>query len=209
MLAIAGGKGGCGKTTTALGLARTLARRGCQPLVVDADCDMPDLHHLGGINREEGLDALNDGERLSSVVRESRTCPGVALLTAGQPSATAPGLRQARAWDGPILVDCPAGIGPDAVRPLREADATLLVSTDERQARDDTARTTRVTQQVEAPAVGVLCRTRVGEQSVPRIAGCTVLETVESCPSPLDSPAVARTWSELAGDLQSQEVWSA
>lgn len=207
MLAIAGGKGGCGKTTTALGLARTLARRGCQPLVVDTDCDMPDLHHLGGIHREKGLDALEAGETLSTVVRQSHACPGVALLTAGQPSATAPGLRQARAWEGPILVDCPAGIGPDAVRPLREADATLLVSTDERQARDDTARTTRVAQQVGAPPVGVLCRTLAGDRSLTRIAGCTVLGTIESCRTPFESPAVARTWSDLAGELRGKGVW--
>lgn len=207
MLAIAGGKGGCGKTTTALGLARTLARRGCEPLVVDTDCDMPDLHHLGGIHRDEGLDALESGQSLSSVVRQSHTCPGVALLTAGQPSATQPGLRQARAWDGPILVDCPAGIGPDAVRPLREADATLLVSTDERQAREDTARTTRVAQQVGARPVGVLFRTLLDDQTVTSIAGCPVIASVESCRTPLDSPAVARTWSNLAGDLRGRNVW--
>ncbi|ESS06245.1 MAG: CobQ/CobB/MinD/ParA nucleotide binding domain protein, partial [uncultured archaeon A07HB70] len=40
MLAIAGGAGGAGKTTTALGLARALPGR---VVVADADVDMPDL----------------------------------------------------------------------------------------------------------------------------------------------------------------------
>lgn len=43
MLAIAGGKGGCGKTTTALGLGAALPG---QPVVVDADWDLPNLHRL-------------------------------------------------------------------------------------------------------------------------------------------------------------------
>lgn len=208
MLAIAGGKGGCGKTTAALGIARTLARRGCDPLLVDADCDMPDLHHLAGIHRDEGLDELAEGTRpLSSVVRRPSTFPGVALLTAGQPTAVEPGLRQARAWQGPILVDCPAGIGPDAVSPLREADATLLVSTDERQARDDTARTARVAQQVGARPVGVLYRTLLDDQTVTEIAGCPIIAAVGSCRTPLESPAVAQTLSNLANDLRDRDVW--
>src|SRR6056297_615748 len=57
MLAIAGGKGGCGKTTTAVGLARAFASLGADPLVVDADLDMPDLHHRTGVDREPGIAA--------------------------------------------------------------------------------------------------------------------------------------------------------
>jgi septum site-determining protein MinD len=54
MLVIAGGKGGCGKTTTALGLAAVLAERGAPAVVADADRDMPDLHALAGVRRPGG-----------------------------------------------------------------------------------------------------------------------------------------------------------
>lgn len=51
MLAIAGGKGGCGKTTTALGVAAALPGR---PVVADADWDLPNLHRLAATYREDG-----------------------------------------------------------------------------------------------------------------------------------------------------------
>ncbi|MFW6000490.1 MAG: AAA family ATPase, partial [Halorubrum sp.] len=39
MIAVAGGKGGSGKTTTTLGLARALSRRGAPVVAADADWD--------------------------------------------------------------------------------------------------------------------------------------------------------------------------
>jgi septum site-determining protein MinD len=203
MLAVTGGKGGCGKTTTALGLARTLARRGRDPLVLDADCDMPDLHHLAGIERADGVDALARGAPLARVCQRPPSVPGVAVVTAGRPGRTAPALRATRDWDGPVLVDCPAGIGPDATRPLRHADAALVVSTDDPQSLDDTRRTITAARQLDAPPAGLLLRTVAGHpaEMPDRIAGCPVLATVPSVAAPLDAPALSQAWSTLADHL--------
>lgn len=56
MIAIAGGKGGAGKTTTALGLAAALPGT---PTVVDADWDLPNLHALADVDREPTAAALS------------------------------------------------------------------------------------------------------------------------------------------------------
>jgi septum site-determining protein MinD len=202
MLAVAGGKGGCGKTTTALGLARTLARRGRDPLVLDGDCDMPDLHHLAGVERSDGVDALARGAPLDRVCQQPTAFPGVALVTAGRPGRTGPALRATGDWNGPVLVDCPAGIGPDATRPLRHADATLVVSTDDPQCLDDTRRTVTAARQLDAPPVGLLLRTvGDGAGSPDRFAGCRVLATVPEVSDPFDAPQLSPAWSTVADRL--------
>jgi len=43
VIAVTGGKGGSGKTTTTVGLARALARRGASVVAADADWDLPNL----------------------------------------------------------------------------------------------------------------------------------------------------------------------
>lgn len=200
MLAVAGGKGGCGKTTTALGLARALARQGRTPLVLDADCDMPDLHLLADIDRDDGVDALARGAPLSRVCRQPTVFPGVSVVTAGRPTRVGPALRATRDWAGPVLVDCPAGIGPDATRPLREADATLLVSTDDPQSVEDTRRTATAARELGAPPAGVLLRTTAGD-SPARVADCPVLATVPDVADPLRSRHLSRVWASVADRL--------
>ena len=203
MLAVTGGKGGCGKTTTALGLARTLARRGTEPLVLDADCDMPDLHHLAGIERADGVDALARGAPLARVCRHPAAFPGVAVVTAGRPGRTGPALRATRGWGGPVLVDCPAGVGPDATRPLRHADAALVVSTDDPQSLGDTRRTITAARQLDAPPAGVLLRTtaRRPAETPGRVADCPVLAATPEVGDPLDGPPLSQIWSTVADHL--------
>jgi len=200
MLAVAGGKGGCGKTTTALGLARALARQGRSPLVLDGDCDMPDLHLLADIDRDDGVDALARGAPLSRVCRQPAALPGVSVVTAGRPTRVGPGLRATRDWSGPVLVDCPAGIGPDATRPLREADTTLLVSTDDSQSVDDTRRTATAARELGAPPAGVLLRTTAGDPPA-RVADCPVLATPPDVAEPLRSRHLSRVWRSIADRL--------
>ena len=203
MLVVTGAKGGCGKTTTALGLARTLARRGRDPLVLDADCDMPDLHHLAGIDRADGVDALARGAPLARACQHPPGFPGVAVVTAGRPSRTGPALRATREWDGPVLVDCPAGIGPDATRPLRHADAALLVTTDGPQSLDDTRRTITAARQLGAAPAGVLLRAAVNHPTAPpdSVADCPVVATVPAVTDPLDAPPLSGAWSSVASRL--------
>lgn len=72
MLAIAGGKGGCGKTTTALGVGAALPGR---PLVVDADWDLPNLHRLATVYRD------GDGEGDGTPLQDARATRGTTAST--------------------------------------------------------------------------------------------------------------------------------
>lgn len=158
MLAITGGKGGSGKTTTALGLARALARAGADPLVVDGDTDCPDVHLLAGVDRHPTGEALDEDAILECVCQRAPSLGGIAVLPAGSGDRLERTLRRAATWHGPVLVDCPAGAGPGATLPLRHADGTVLACLDDPETLSDAAKAARMARRLDAPPVAALVR---------------------------------------------------
>jgi septum site-determining protein MinD len=154
MLAVVGGKGGVGKTTTALGIARALGARGGDPVVVDADRDAPDLAAAAGLDRPApGVSDLADGATLESAGRRHPTWQGVTLLTAIRPSIDE--LRAALGRLGGrdrVVVDCPAGAGRSVAAPLRAADRSVVVSTPRPAAVRDAVKSAALAGELGAPA---------------------------------------------------------
>lgn len=199
MIAIAGGKGGSGKTTTTLALAAALGRRGRDAVAVDADRDMPDLHALAGVPNDPTIAALlaEDGESrgLRGVARPVPDHPGVAVV----PSAPGVdrrelvrGLRRLKRDDRPVLVDCPAGAGPAAVDPVRVADRTLLVATATPQGLRDALKTAALSRAVETRVVGVVVpRRREVPPGVEELFEAPA-HPVPAAADPLSDPAVRR-----------------
>lgn len=156
MYAIAGGKGGCGKTTTVCELASALVRAGQRPVVVDADVDMPDLHDRIDAAPEPGLDALAAGAPLRRVLQTDHDLRGAGVVATGDGSAVRDALVRLSALERPVLVDCPAGAGPDVAMPLGTADRAVVVSTDTRSSLEDAAKTAAMSQALDTP-VACLC----------------------------------------------------
>jgi septum site-determining protein MinD len=202
MLAVAGGKGGCGKTTTTVGLATVLAKAGREPLVVDADTDMPNLHHVAGLAHTGGIDSVAAGKQVCQAVRVTDTFPGVRFLTAGERDSLPPALRRAYYWRGPVLVDCQTGIDRRATRPLATADRTLLVSTDRPECRQDTRKTAIAARNLGSDPCGALVReTPVG--TVPESVGHSpVIETVPTLEMVrFDDARLIKRWQTVTGRL--------
>ncbi|NHX36052.1 MULTISPECIES: MinD/ParA family ATP-binding protein [Halolamina] len=202
MLAIAGGKGGVGKTTTTLGLAAALPDR---PLVVDADRDMPDLHALARVPRsnEDPTDdpplAADHGCRVLPVPN-GELPPAAERLAAVRADWEADG-APARST---VLVDTPAGAGIDAATPLRAADGAVLVSTACAPALRNAAKTAAMARAVDTPVVGaVLTRTAVRPPNAAELLGCPVLAAVPRVDGrPLDARRVRERYERAATALR-------
>jgi len=203
MLAIAGGKGGVGKTTTALGLSAALDGG---VVAADADPDMPDLHALAGVDREPTLAAL-DGQEVGAIAQPHPDESGVVLLPAPRidtdTDAVDRSLTRLATSGRQAVVDCPAGAGPDAAAPLRTADATLLVTTLCAPALRDAAKTAAMARTLDAPPCGVvLTRTRSAPTSVAELLGCPVVASIPATSEPvLDDEGVRAAYCRLADNL--------
>lgn len=191
MLAVAGGKGGCGKTTTTYALAGAVAG---EARAIDADVGTSNLHALAGVNREiDGEDTARTDPPAPRV-----TDDGVEVVpapAAGELShATLAGLDR----DVPTFVDCPAGAGPDAATPLAVAEGVVLVTTPCVAALRGAAKTAGMARALESPVVGVVVtRARTAPARIADLLGCPVLGTVPRADSPLESPAVERAYRRI------------
>lgn len=200
MLAVAGGKGGSGKTTTALGLAGALVERRRSPLLVDCDLDAPNLHLRAGVPRDPGLDAPDP----TTAVHEAETVPGADVLPAGD----ADGDDLAAALDAlpdsrPVVLDCPAGASEAAVRPLRAADGCVVVATASREGVEDAVKTAAMARAVGTPVLAVAVARARG---VPRgLADATAADTVPipEAETPLRDSETAAAYAALADYAES------
>jgi len=194
--AVASGKGGVGKTTTVANLGAVLARAGHETVVVDVDLGMGNLAGVLGIDVDTGAtlnDTLAGTADVAAAVREGPV--GLSVLPASDDlddfgAADPEGLpRVLEALDADVvLLDTSAGLSHDSVEPLRVADEVVLVSTAERGAIGDTAKTREVADRFGTPVTGVVV-TRTGTEtdaaSVGDRLGVAVLGSIP------DDPAVA------------------
>lgn len=199
MFAVAGGKGGCGKTTTTLGLGRAAARAGLEALLVDADAAMPNLHTAAGVDREP---TLGDGAP-STVAQAHPENPAVGIVPApGATAASTTSLERCRDAADVVLLDCPAGAGRDAAVPLRVADATVLVTTTEPTSLRAAALTAAVSRTIGTPVAGVIV-SRAAEVpgGVAELLETRVLGCVPYADSGTGKSAVTTAYDRIIGGL--------
>lgn len=152
IVAVAGGKGGVGKSTVALNLAAEL-----DAVVVDADIGMADLPRSTGPNLH---DVLSGRASAAAAVIDDRT---PAVLPCGRSLRGArgcdlgefvPAMKSLEAAYDRVVIDCAAGMAADVGLALHVADHCLLVTTPDRMAVTDAIRTRALAGTLEA---GVPC----------------------------------------------------
>ncbi|WP_435155877.1 cell division ATPase MinD [Haladaptatus sp. DFWS20] len=163
--AVASGKGGVGKTTTAINLGAMLASAEHEVIVVDTD--------LGMANVEGYLDFEPTGSTLHEVLAGDATvedaiydAPGdinvlpsstdIHAFAQSQTANLQQVVAQLRDEYEYVLLDTGAGISYDTILPLSLADGVLLVTTPDVAAVRDTAKTAELTNRVEGTVRGAV-----------------------------------------------------
>ncbi len=174
VVAVASGKGGVGKTSVAVGLARELVRQGVRVGLLDADLHGPDVPRMLGIRRDVKatsvtITAFGGGPNaeLEAVDVDGLKVASVGFLLGGDQGLTMAGpfahlmlgrLLHQTTWGelDVLVVDLPPGTGEIQQGLLAQAKdvAVLLVVTPAEISHLDTGRAVAVLRQAGVPLLG-------------------------------------------------------
>ncbi|CCQ32354.1 Cell division inhibitor protein [Halorhabdus tiamatea SARL4B] len=177
IVAVAGGKGGVGKSTVALNLAREL-----EAVVVDGDLSSadlprgtgPDLHDvLAG--RVEPLDAIEQFWNME-LLPCGRTIHGARAADLRTFETV---LERLDRTSGPVVVDCPVGLARDVGTEIASADVVVLVTNTDEAALENADRTRELAVTLDTP-VGAVVLNKTDRTTYERVR--TEIETRFNAP---------------------------
>ncbi|MFB6074282.1 MAG: MinD/ParA family protein [Haloarculaceae archaeon] len=161
---IAGGKGGVGKTTTAVNVGAALQKQGYDAVVVDADLGMANLGAMLDVEPTTSLheilagdaavsDALTDTDGGLTII------PGEQSLEAfadADPAKLRKVIKTLRNAYDVVLIDTGAGLSHEVAVPLGLADGVVLVTTPDDVAVGDTVKTAELADRIDGDVIGAV-----------------------------------------------------
>ena len=164
VIAVTGGKGGVGKSTTTVNLGVSLRMDGHAVALVDADVEMPNLVELLGLEPDATIHDVLSGtadpeQALIEMGEGFAAIPGDASLSgyaAIEPVKLENVVQTLEDAFDIILLDTGAGLSYDDIMPLGLADEIILVSSPDAAAVENAKRTQAFVQQLNRPIRGVV-----------------------------------------------------
>jgi len=218
---IAGGKGGVGRTTTAINLGIALQQDGHDVVVVDADLGMPNVGELLGVEPEHTVhDVLTSSSGIETAL--IGTDAGIDVLAGDRslgayadvdPAVLSDIIKTLRDRYEVVLVDTSAGILHETTVAMGVADGILLVATASDVAAQDAEKIAALADRVDGTILGVVL-TRVRDagdvEGFAQQLGVPVLGVVPHDPpfaddgpvlGPDDSSPAPKSYRQLGASL--------
>ena len=174
IIVIASGKGGVGKTTTAINLAAAMNYFGRDVLVIDGNLSTPNVGiHLNAPEVPVNLNHVLKGEAEPfEAVYEHDS--GVKVIPASLSIKELKRTKQEKMKDFKkdfkkiaeyVIVDCAAGLGNEATCAIELADEVIIVTNPEMPAITDALKAVKFAEQLKKPVRGVIV-TRVKKDDI-------------------------------------------
>ncbi len=163
-LAIASGKGGVGKTTTAINLGAVLARGEYDVAIIDLDLGMANLGTMVGLTSPTATihDVLAGRAPLEAAMHEGgplTVVPGSTVLdhfADADTNTIETVIDDLKARFDVVILDVGAGLSADIAKTLEAADGVLLVTTAELPSLNDATKTGELVERLDVPVVGAV-----------------------------------------------------
>ncbi|MBT96958.1 septum site-determining protein MinD [Candidatus Pacearchaeota archaeon] len=165
LIVITSGKGGVGKTTSAINLGAAVNHFGRNVLVVDGNLTTPNVGiHLGSPEVPVSLNhVLSEKADLSEAIYEHES--GIKILPSSlsinelkkiNPEKMKSLRKDFRKISRYVIIDSAAGLGDEAISVIKMADELILVTNPEMPAITDALKTIKLAEQLKKPVLGVI-----------------------------------------------------
>jgi len=164
-ITITSGKGGVGKTTTAINLGAALNDFGKEVIVVDANLTTPNIGlHLGApivpvnlnhvmMGKAKVADAIYEHESGLKIVPSSLSIKELQRLNYGKMKEVSKKLKRMADY---VIFDSAAGLGEEAISAIESADELIIVTNPEIPAVTDALKTVKLAEEMDKEVKGVI-----------------------------------------------------
>lgn len=181
IFAVVSGKGGVGKTTSAINIGFSLNSIGHEVIIVDTNFTTPNIGlHLGSpvvpvnlnhimFNKADLEEAIYEHESGTKVLPSSLSLSDIRNI---EPSKLIPIVNKLKKISDFVILDCPAGLGEDTRSAIKASDEVIIITNPEMSSITDALRTIKLAEQMKKDIRGCIVtrhQTKKWEMQLPSI----------------------------------------